>query len=95
MRCIDCGLFDICNDTRRIDHKAGAINYICTNFRPGTNGSIFMMNGKYIDTVVVDEKMREIDRIMGPDKREDIVRFRKIKLVIGDMIRYIFVAEIK
>ena len=95
MRCIDCGLFDTCNDTRRIDHQTGAINYICTNFRPRTNEVIFMLNGKYIDTMVVEEKMHEINRIMGPDKREDVVRFRKIKLVIGDTIRYIFVAEIK
>lgn len=95
MRCIDCGLFDTCNEKRRIDRCAGAINYICTDFRPCIGGFIFMLNGKYLDTMVVEKKMHEIDRIMGPNKREDTIWFQKIKLKIGNIMRYIFVAEIK
>ena len=95
MRCIDCALFDTCNDRRRIDRQVKAIGFPCKEFIWGTGGFIFMINGKYIDTMIVEEKVCEVNRIMGPDKRTDTVHFRKIKLRIGDVARYIFVAEIK
>lgn len=91
MKCIDCALFDTCNDRRRIDRQVVATAYVCKEFIVGTGGFIFMLNGKYLDTMLLGEKTPHVIRIIGDDK----VAFTKVRFVFEGIVRYIFVSEIK
>ena len=90
MVCIDCFLFDKCEDPRRFARKPSPIGHTCKKFIiRHINEYMFILNGVSLDRMCVEPKMKDIHRMIDGDE----VLFQKIKYMCCGKPRFMFIGE--